>query len=141
MGQTVSQKILAEHAGRKSVEPGEIVKAKIDIAMAPDLTAVLAYNAMKSMGVDRVWDKSRVIFLNDHIAPPTTVQNATLQKQCREIAYDEGFTNFYDINAGVCHQVLPEKGHVSAWDGPRRRGQPHMHTRRLRRLRHWRRID
>ncbi len=115
MGQTVSQKILAEHAGRKSVEPGEIVKAKIDIAMAPDLTAVLAYNAMKSMGVDRVWDKSRVIFLNDHIAPPTTVQNATLQKQCREIAYDEGFTNFYDINAGVCHQVLPEKGHV--WPG------------------------
>jgi 3-isopropylmalate/(R)-2-methylmalate dehydratase large subunit len=115
MGQTVSQKILAEHAGLKSVEPGDIVKAKIDIAMAPDLTAVLAYNAMKSMGVKRVWDKSKVIFLNDHIAPATTVQNATLQKQCREIAYEEDLTDFYDINAGVCHQVLPEKGHV--WPG------------------------
>jgi 3-isopropylmalate/(R)-2-methylmalate dehydratase large subunit len=115
MGQTVSQKVLAEHAGLKSVEPGDIVKAKIDIAMAPDLTAVLAYNAMKSMGVKRVWDKSKVIFLNDHIAPATTVQNATLQKQCREIAYEEDLTDFYDINAGVCHQVLPEKGHV--WPG------------------------
>ena len=115
MSQTVSQKILAEHAGLKSVEPGEIVKAKIDIAMAPDLTAVLAYNAMKEMGVKRVWDKTRVVFMNDHIAPATNVQNATLHKQCREIARDEGFRFFYDINAGVCHQVLPEKGHV--WPG------------------------
>ncbi len=115
MSQTVSQKILAEHAGLKSVEPGEIVKAKIDIAMAPDLTAVLAYNAMKEMGVKRVWDKSKVVFMNDHIAPATNVQNATLHKQCREIARDEGFTFFYDINAGVCHQVLPERGHV--WPG------------------------
>ena len=51
MGYTISEKILAEHAGLKQVEPGEIVKAKIDLAMAPDLTAVLAYNAMKEMGV------------------------------------------------------------------------------------------
>jgi 3-isopropylmalate/(R)-2-methylmalate dehydratase large subunit len=115
MGQTVSQKILAEHAGLKSVEPGEIIKAMIDIAMAPDLTAVLAYNAMKEMGVNRVWDKSKVIFMNDHISPATNVQNATLHKQCREIACDEGFKFFYDVNVGVCHQVLPEKGHV--WPG------------------------
>jgi len=59
MGQTVSQKILAEHAGLKSVEPGEIIKSMIDIAMAPDLTAVLAYNAMKEMGVNRVWTSQR----------------------------------------------------------------------------------
>jgi 3-isopropylmalate/(R)-2-methylmalate dehydratase large subunit len=115
MSLTVSQKILAEHAGLKSVEPGEIIKAKIDIAMAPDLTAVLAYNAMKEMGIKRVWDISKVIFLNDHISPATNVQNAYLHKQCREIARAEKFTYFYDINAGVCHQVLPEKGHV--WPG------------------------
>ena len=115
MSLTVSQKILAEHAGRKSVEPGEIVKAKIDIAMAPDLTAVIAYQAMREMGVKKVWDKNKVVFMNDHIAPATNVQNATLHKQCREIARDEDFTFFYDINAGVCHQVLPEKGHV--WPG------------------------
>jgi len=115
MSQTISQKILAEHSGVKSVEPGEIVKAKVDIAMAPDLTAVLAYNAMRAMGVTKVWDKRKVIFLNDHIAPATTIQNATLHKQCREIARGEGFEFFYDINSGVCHQVLPEKGHV--WPG------------------------
>jgi 3-isopropylmalate/(R)-2-methylmalate dehydratase large subunit len=115
MGYTICQKILAEHAGLRSVEPGEIVKAKIDIAMAPDLTAILAYNAMKEMGVDKVWDKSKVIFLNDHIAPATNLQNATLQKQCREISRNEDFTFFYDVNVGVCHQVLPEKGHV--WPG------------------------
>ena len=115
MGYTICQKILAEHAGLRSVEPGEIVKAKIDIAMAPDLTAILAYNAMKEMGVDKVWDKSKVIFLNDHIAPATNIQNATLQKQCREISRNEDFTFFYDVNVGVCHQVLPEKGHV--WPG------------------------
>ncbi|MBN1682564.1 3-isopropylmalate dehydratase large subunit [Candidatus Bathyarchaeota archaeon] len=112
MGYTISEKILAEHAGLKHVEPGEIVKAKIDLAMAPDLTAVLAYNAMKEMGVSKVWDPSKVIFLLDHIAPSTNIQNATLHKQCREIAYNEKMKYFYDINAGVCHQVLPEKGHV-----------------------------
>ncbi|MCX6656991.1 MAG: aconitase/3-isopropylmalate dehydratase large subunit family protein, partial [Candidatus Bathyarchaeota archaeon] len=115
MGQTVSQKILAEHTGVRSVEPGEIVKSMIDIAMAPDLTAVLAYNAMKEMGVKRVWDKSKVIFMNDHISPATNVHNATLHKQCREIARSEGFKFFYDVNVGVCHQILPEKGHV--WPG------------------------
>ncbi len=115
MGYTICQQILAEHAGLRSVEPGEIVKAKIDIAMAPDLTAILAYNAMKEMGVNKVWDKSKVIFLNDHIAPATNIQNATLQKQCREISRNEDFTFFYDVNVGVCHQVLPEKGHV--WPG------------------------
>ncbi len=115
MSQTVSQKILAAHAGMKSLEPGEIVKAKIDIAMAPDLTAVIAYMAMKEMGFYKVWDKDKVVFLNDHISPATNVQNATLHKQCREISKMEGFTFFYDINAGVCHQVLPEKGHV--WPG------------------------
>jgi 3-isopropylmalate/(R)-2-methylmalate dehydratase large subunit len=112
MGYTISEKILAEHAGLDKVEPGQIVKAKIDLAMAPDLTAVLAYNAMKEMGITKVWDPKKVIFLLDHIAPSTNIQNATLHKQTRDIAKAEGFDYFYDINAGVCHQILPEKGHV-----------------------------
>ena len=112
MGYTVSEKILAEHAELKAVEPGQIVKSKIDLAMAPDLTAVLAYNAMKEIGVDKVWDKEKVIFLLDHIAPSTNIQNSILHKQTREIAKKEKFNTFYDINAGVCHQVLPENGHI-----------------------------
>ncbi len=112
MGYTISEKILAEHAALDKVEPGQIVKAKVDLAMAPDLTAVLAYNAMKEMGITKVWDPKKVIFLLDHIAPSTNIQNATLHKQTRDIAKTEGFDHFYDINAGVCHQILPEKGHV-----------------------------
>jgi 3-isopropylmalate/(R)-2-methylmalate dehydratase large subunit len=112
MGCTISEKILAEHSSLNEVEPGQIVKAKVDLAMAPDLTAVIAYNAMKEMGITKVWDPKKVIFLLDHIAPSTNIQNATLHKQTRDIAKKEGFDNFYDINAGVCHQILPEKGHV-----------------------------
>ena len=112
MGLTISEKILADHAGLKKVEPGQIVKAKIDLAMSPELTAVLTYKTMGEMGFTKVWDPKKVIFIIDHIAPSTNMQNATLHKQCRDIARREGFETFYDINAGVCHQILPEKGHV-----------------------------
>ena len=112
MGSTISEKILAEHAGLKKVEPGQIVKAKIDLAMSPELTAVLTYKTMREMGFTKVWDPQKVIFVIDHIAPSTNIQNATLHQQCRSIARAEGFRTFYDINAGVCHQILPEKGHV-----------------------------
>ena len=112
MGSTISEKILAEHAGLNKVEPGQIVKAKIDLAMSPELTAVLTYKTMGEMGFSKVWDPKKVIFVIDHIAPSTNIQNTTLHQQCRSIARTEGFETFYDINAGVCHQILPEKGHV-----------------------------
>jgi len=109
---TVSEKILAAHAGLRDVAPGEIMKAGIDFAFMPDLTAALAFYAMRDMGIDRVWDPGKVSILLDHIAPATNITNASLQKECREIARDQGLRHFYDINAGVCHQVIPEKGHV-----------------------------
>jgi 3-isopropylmalate/(R)-2-methylmalate dehydratase large subunit len=109
---TISEKILAEHAGLKEVTPGEIVKAGIDFAFMPDLTAALAFYAMRDMGITRVWDPEKVSILLDHIAPATNITNASLQKECREIAREENLSNFYDINAGVCHQVIPENGHV-----------------------------
>ncbi|MFH0850130.1 MAG: 3-isopropylmalate dehydratase large subunit [Candidatus Bathyarchaeota archaeon] len=109
---TVSEKILAGHAGLGDVAPGEIVKAGIDFAFMPDLTAALAFYAMRDMGINRVWDPGKVSILLDHIAPATNITNASLQKECREMAWDQGLRHFYDINAGVCHQVIPEKGHV-----------------------------
>lgn len=109
---TISQKILASHAGLREVAPGEIVKAGIDFAFMPDLTAALAFYAMRDMGIDKVWDPEKVSILLDHIAPATNITNASLQKECREIARDNGLSHFYDINAGVCHQVIPERGHV-----------------------------
>ena len=109
---TISQKILASHSDKEKVEPGEIVKARVDLAMMPALTAVLAFRAMEDIGVSNVWDPEKVIILLDHIAPSTNVTNATLHKECRRIAKDQGLKYFYDINSGVCHQILPEMGHV-----------------------------
>ncbi|MBT6603664.1 3-isopropylmalate dehydratase large subunit, partial [Candidatus Bathyarchaeota archaeon] len=109
---TVAQKILASHSGRDTVNPGEIVKADIDFAFMPALTAALAFHAMYDMDIKKVFDPEKVTILLDHIAPATNIQNATLHKECREIAKAQNFKHFYDINSGVCHQIIPENGHV-----------------------------
>ncbi len=109
---TVAQKILAKHSGRDEVSPGEIVKAGIDFAFMPALTAALAFHAMYDMEIEKVFDPEKVTILLDHIAPATNIQNATLHKECREIAKAQNLKHFYDINSGVCHQIIPENGHV-----------------------------
>lgn len=109
---TIAQKILANHSGRDDVTPGEIVKAKIDFAFMPALTAALAFHAMYDMEIEKVFDPDKVTILLDHIAPATNIQNATLHKECREIAKEQKLKHFYDINSGVCHQIIPENGHV-----------------------------
>jgi 3-isopropylmalate/(R)-2-methylmalate dehydratase large subunit len=109
---TISEKILANHSGLKKVKPGEIVKAEIDFAFMPALTAALSYNAMYKMEIKHVFDPSKVTILLDHIAPATSITNATLHKECRMFARSQNLKYFYDINRGVCHQVIPEKGHV-----------------------------
>jgi 3-isopropylmalate/(R)-2-methylmalate dehydratase large subunit len=113
LGKTISEKILAEASRNEDVSAGEIIKANIDVAMMPALTALLAFDAMKKIGQRKVWDKNKVILFIDHIAPPTNITNATLHKECRRIAKEQDLIHFYDINEGVCHQVLPEKGHVT----------------------------
>jgi len=109
---TISEKILAGHAGLDDVNPGEIVKASIDFAFMPALTAALAFHAMYDMEIDKVFDPDKVTILLDHIAPATNITNAKLHKECREIAQKQGLSSFYDINSGVCHQIIPENGHV-----------------------------
>ena len=109
---TVSEKILAAHSSHDEVHPGEVVKAEIDFAFMPALTAALSFYAMYDMGIKKVWDRDRVTILLDHIAPATNITNSSLHKECREIAREQGLRHFYDINVGVCHQVIPEKGHV-----------------------------
>lgn len=109
---TISEKILASHSGIKKVKPNEIVKAEIDFAFMPALTAALSYNAMYNMEIKNVFDSSKVTILLDHIAPATNITNASLHKECRLFARSQNLKYFYDINSGVCHQVIPEKGHV-----------------------------
>jgi len=109
---TLAEKILAEHSGLEKVKPGEIVKANIDFAFMPALTAALSFHAMYDMGINKVFNPEKVTILLDHIAPATNITNASLHKECREIARKQELRYFYDINSGVCHQVIPEKGHV-----------------------------
>jgi 3-isopropylmalate/(R)-2-methylmalate dehydratase large subunit len=109
---TVSEKILARASGNDGVKAGEIVKAEVDIAMMPDLTTILAVNAMKAMGRERVWDKEKVVVLLDHVAPASTLMAATVHRDIREFAKEQELKYLYDVESGVCHQVIPEKGHV-----------------------------
>lgn len=112
LGSTISEKILARASGREEVKPGEIVKANVDLAMMPDLTTILAFNAMKAMGRDRVWDNEKVVLLLDHVAPASSINAATVHRDVRMIVKEQNIKNFYDVDAGVCHQVLAERGHV-----------------------------
>jgi 3-isopropylmalate/(R)-2-methylmalate dehydratase large subunit len=109
---TVSEKILARASGRGGVEAGEIVKARVDTAMMPDVTSVLAIEAMRKMGADRVWDPDRVVVILDHVAPPSSVNAARVHAVVRGFAREQSLEHFYDVESGVCHQVLPEQGHV-----------------------------
>jgi 3-isopropylmalate/(R)-2-methylmalate dehydratase large subunit len=109
---TISEKVLASHSRRESVKPGEIVKAEIDFAFMPALTAALAFYAMYEMNIKKVFDPDKVTILCDHIAPATNITNATLHKECRRIAREQNLKYFYDINSGICHQIIPEHGHV-----------------------------
>ncbi len=108
---TISQKIFTRASGSKrTAEPGEIVEADVDYAMSHDGTSVLAIKAFKEMGSERVWDPERIVIPFDHIVPANNETAATLQKEVRSFAREQGITHFYDCGSGVCHQVFPEQG-------------------------------
>ncbi len=112
MGRTISEKILARASGLEEAEAGEIVKARVDVALIPDLTAILSFKAMRETGIDKVWDPERVFLFLDHVAPASSIRAAAIHKEVRRIAQEQGIRNLYDVDAGVCHQVLAEEGHV-----------------------------
>lgn len=112
MKQTISEKILASFSGSKEVKAGEFVKARVDVALNHDVTSVLAFEAMKKMGADKVWDPSKVVIVLDHVAPPSSINSARVHNVIREFVREQGIDNFYDVGSGVCHQVLAEMGFV-----------------------------
>ncbi len=111
-GQTLSEKILSR-AAKKEVKAGEFVMANIDGAMIHDITGPLAVKGFYEIaGRDaRVWDPSRIVLLFDHQVPADSLKAAENHIQLRKFAEEQGILN-YDIFCGVCHQVMPEKGHV-----------------------------
>ena len=112
MSMTVSEKILARASGKDRVEAGEIVMASIDVAMTHDLTGPLSVESFERIGRDRVWDPEKIVVIFDHQVPADSLDAAQNHMIMRDFVREQGIKNFYDVREGVCHQVLPEKGHV-----------------------------
>jgi len=108
---TISEKILARASARPRVTPGEVVEAKVDIALSHE-SARLAIRAFRELGVKKVWDRRKIVQLFDHRVPAECEETASVHQMIREFVREQKLENFYDLNEGVCHQVLPEMGHV-----------------------------
>jgi homoaconitate hydratase family protein len=111
MGMTMAEKILSRASGQYEVAPGQFVTAKIDLAMAHEAIASV-FVSLASIGWDKVWDPSRIVVLLDHYVPACTERYADIHKVVRYAVKQWGIKHYYGERAGICHQVLPEKGHV-----------------------------
>lgn len=114
---TMTQKILAYHAGLDSVTAGQLINAKLDIVLGNDITTPVAVNEFKKNGFDSVFDKDRIAIVLDHFVPNKDIKAAEQSKQCREFAGCHAISHFYDVGKmGIEHALLPEQGVVTAGD-------------------------
>jgi 3-isopropylmalate/(R)-2-methylmalate dehydratase large subunit len=107
---TIAEKILALKSGVKRVKPREIVTAEIDIAMSHE-NADVVLRAFREIGVDKVWDRERIVLLFDHRIPAESEKTAATHQRIREFVREQKIKFFYDMKEGICHQILPEHGH------------------------------
>ena len=112
MAMTMAEKILAKASGNKELEAGEIIMANIDVAMTHDLTGPLSVESFEKIGTKKVWDPEKIVIIFDHQVPADSIDAANNHMIMRKFVEEQGIQNFYDMREGVCHQVLPEKGHV-----------------------------
>lgn len=115
MGMTMTQKILAAHAGLKSVQAGQLILADLDLVLGNDITSPVAIKEFAKLNKDGVFDKNKVTMVMDHFAPNKDIKAAEQCKMCRDFCGENDVTNFYDVGEmGIEHALLPEKGLVSA---------------------------
>lgn len=113
MGLTISEKILAYHAGVKEVRPGQLIKVRIDLALANDITAPLAISEFRKAGAKKVFDPSRVALVLDHFVPAKDIKSAEQCQLVRDFAKEQGIQHFFEAGtAGIEHALLPEQGLV-----------------------------
>ncbi|MFW5790529.1 MAG: 3-isopropylmalate dehydratase large subunit [Bacillota bacterium] len=113
MGMTMVEKILAAHAGRDSLKPGEIVNADLDLVLGNDITTPVAIEEFEKIGVEKVFDKDKIALVPDHFTPNKDINSAGQTKSIREFAADKGITNYFEIGEmGIEHCLLPEQGLV-----------------------------
>lgn len=117
MGMTMTQKILAAHAGLDHVEAGQLIEAKLDLVLGNDITTPVAIHEIEKMKTNGVFDKDKIALVMDHFVPNKDIKSAEHCKLVREFAGKEGITNYFDVGEmGIEHALLPEKGLVVAGD-------------------------
>lgn len=114
---TISEKILAEHAGLREVEPGQLINARIDLAMANDITAPIAIEEFRKIGASKVFDPARVVLIPDHFVPNKDIKSAQQCQLMREFARAQNLLHYFEVGEmGIEHVLLPEQGLVLPGD-------------------------
>ena len=117
MGMTMTQKILAAHAGLDSVEAGQLIEARLDLVLGNDITSPVAIHEMDKMKVEGVFDKDKIALVPDHFVPNKDIKSAEHCKCVREFAKRNKITNYFEVGQmGIEHALLPEKGLTVAGD-------------------------
>jgi len=117
MGMTITEKILAAHAGKERVEPGELITARVDIALANDITAPIAIKRFRESGAKKVFDPDFIALVPDHFSPNKDIDSAEQCKMLRDFAREQGLSNYFEVGRmGVEHALLPEQGIVVPGD-------------------------
>ncbi len=117
MGMTMTQKILAAHAGLEKVEAGQLINVRLDLVMGNDVTSPVAINEMKAKGFTDVFDREKIALVMDHFTPNKDIKSAEHCKQVRQFAREYKIKNFFDVGQmGIEHALLPEKGIVISGD-------------------------
>lgn len=113
MGLTLAEKVLARASGRASVRPGEFVVASVDLALVHDIFAADVFRQLVELGVEEVFDRDRTVVVLDHLVPAPSEAAAAAHRTIRDHVERFGISSFYDAGAGICHQLLPERGHIT----------------------------
>jgi 3-isopropylmalate/(R)-2-methylmalate dehydratase large subunit len=116
MAMTITEKILAAHAGKEEVRPGEIVQVRPDLLMTNDVSGPIAVDVFRSMGADHVFDRDRIFIVLDHFTPNKDMKAAKASSEMREFAKEHNITHFYDAGFGIEHVILPESGLIRPGD-------------------------
>lgn len=117
MGMTMTQKILAQHAGKESVEAGDLILVNLDRVLGNDITSPVAIKEFEKIGFTQVYDKEKVTMVMDHFAPNKDIKAAVQCKMCRDFCLEKEIAHFYDVGQmGIEHALLPEKGLVLPGD-------------------------
>ena len=115
MGMTMSQKILAKHAGLESVSAGQLIMAELDLVHGNDITSPVAIREMKKLDQKDVFDQEKVVLVMDHFVPNKDITSAKCTQMCRNFAHEQGLTNYFDVGQmGIEHALIPEKGLIVA---------------------------